>query len=360
MNHPVQGLAADLCDLSAAQIAWTRAAAQRLAAAGFQTSISPKRSDDAAYFCGECIAFLPMRNPPLRAAPAEELMRTLTAHEDILTDIEKSLGVAAEFTDMRQPDEDWAVVTLSKGGEVLGQLAILTEICAPEPASAPIVMPCAFVSARLAICDAEALDAGDMVVLNHGPWPMVPGQNSASNQTLMLAQMPPLGFDPIAGRLVPILADGGAPAADPISRGVSGAMSRTDPLAEPSRDSSGSFAVPVAIHFSDIAVTQAELGRMAETGTFDLGAVSEGLKASLSIGGRMIGRGEIVRIGDRFAVLLDHSEAGLSPSAQTENAANGQAIDRSDIQLGQSHDETGPSGPEARPQFTGDQSVTNP
>lgn len=75
-----------------------------------------------------------------------------------------------------------------------------------------------------------------------------------------------------------------------------------------SSDQTRQLSVPVTIHLADIAVTQADLERMAQSGTFDLGAVSEGLSARLSVGGRSIGSGEIVRLGDRFAVLLDQSD----------------------------------------------------
>ena len=80
-----------------------------------------------------------------------------------------------------------------------------------------------------------------------------------------------------------------------------------------SAQSLSGLTVPVAVHLADIAVSQADLAGMAETGTLDIGAVSEGLRVALSIGGRPIGHGEIVRVGDRFAVLLEQTTPAAEP-----------------------------------------------
>ena len=83
-------------------------------------------------------------------------------------------------------------------------------------------------------------------------------------------------------------------------------------------EAAAGLMVPVTIHLADMAVDQADLARLGETGTFDLGAVHEGLSATLLIAGRRIGQGEIVRIGDRFAVLLDHAETAEQTPDEAE------------------------------------------
>ena len=297
MTAPVQGLSATLCDLSPDHVGLARAAQQRLSAAGFEVTIATRQGGSGRWYLSENLAFEPLRDPPDRGAPAEELVRILDAQEDILSEIEAALGVAAEFSDHGELERDWPVLTVARDGERLCRIAVMTPVELPSGESspdAPVLSQLGFVAARLPISDAEALEGGDMVVLSHGPWPLADGTGPLGAAAIPGA--PPLGFDPHDGTLRPLLSD---PA--PASHGASDFMSSSDQTRQ--------LSVPVTIHLADIAVTQADLERMAQSGTFDLGAVSEGLSARLSVGGRSIGSGEIVRLGDRFAVLLDNSEA---------------------------------------------------
>lgn len=308
MNLPVRGLGETVCDLVPEHIAQARAAAERLREAGFDIEITPARKTDGVWFTSESIFFSPLRNPPLKGAPAEALVLAVSEHEDVLSEIEQALGVAAEFSDFRQLSQDYPALTLHQNGQALGRLIVTTYIPSPGKSSkpsAPVIVRLCFDAARLSVSEAEALEGGDMVVLRHGPWPLIRGCDGPE-RILSGPGMPPLGLDPLSGTLVATLSQHPYPLSNPLGQGKVRAMSVSEQHS--SDEEFSALSVPVAIHLVDTAITQSELARMAQTGTFDIGAVAEGLSAELSVAGRCIGRGEIVRIGDRFAVLLDQTQ----------------------------------------------------
>lgn len=305
MNKPFQGLGTALPQLDPDHINWARAAAQRLATAGFDAAITTARGDDRSHwYRGDRLAFAPLAPAPLIGAPADELIAVLSANEAVLSIIEQALGIAAEFAAYAPLGEDVPVITLRRDGAVQARIAVIAPL-EPLPAPPPMALArLACIAARLSLADAERLAGGDMLVLAHGPWPLVEEEGNA----LIAPGLPPLGFDAATGKIMPVFA--------PTSTGSQGA-----PFVMPTSETPAGLTVPVVVHLADLAITQADLARLNETGTFDLGAVSDGLTATLLIGGRRIGQGDIVRLGDRFAVLLDHAEPEPTPAAETDHNA---------------------------------------
>lgn len=89
------------------------------------------------------------------------------------------------------------------------------------------------------------------------------------------------------------------------------------------------LSVPVTLRLPDTVVTASELDKLADGGTLELGPVVEGLTVSLSVGGRSIGDGELIRLGDRFAILLEKpakSEAQLVDQTSTLDDESGEEI----------------------------------
>jgi flagellar motor switch/type III secretory pathway protein FliN len=309
MSLPFQGPGAALAQLDPEQIGWARAAAARLAAARFETSVTPVQSDDPEHwYQGAQFDFAPLAEPILRGAPAEHLMHLLSANEAVLAEIEQALGLAAEFSSCGPRSGHAPAITLRRDGAAVARIVVLAPV-EPLPAPPPPVLaPLTCLAARLPMTDAEQLGGGDMVLLLHGPWPLA----DAAGGALAAPELPALGYDPVRGAIVPLIA------APPSSvQGASSSMTSASSLS--------GLTVPVAVHLADIAVSQADLARVAETGTLDIGAVSEGLRVLLSIGGRPIGHGEIVRLGDRFAVLLEQPAPATEPpepaaAALTEDA----------------------------------------
>ncbi|QTD56129.1 FliM/FliN family flagellar motor switch protein [Parasphingorhabdus cellanae] len=70
-----------------------------------------------------------------------------------------------------------------------------------------------------------------------------------------------------------------------------------------------SFKVPINICLRDVAVPAEALTRLTQGSTLDLMPVREGLQVDLNVAGQMVGRGEIVKLGESFAVLMDHVSA---------------------------------------------------
>jgi flagellar motor switch/type III secretory pathway protein FliN len=297
MSLPFQGPGAALAQLDPQQIGWARAAAARLAAAGFETSVTPVQGDDAEHwYQGAQFDFAPLAEPILRGAPAEHLMHLLSANEAVLAEIEQALGLAAEFSSCGPRSGHAPAITLRRDGAAVARIVVLAPV-EPFPAPLPPVLaPLICNAARLPMTEAELLVGGDMVLLLQGPWPLA----DAAGDALVAPELPALGFDPVRGAIVPLLA-----APPPSVQGASSPMTSAPSLS--------GLTVPVAVHLADIAVSQADLARMGETGTLDIGAVSEGLRVVLSIGGRPIGHGEIVRLGDRFAVLLEQAPPAAEP-----------------------------------------------
>jgi flagellar motor switch/type III secretory pathway protein FliN len=310
MSLPFQGPGAALAQLDPEQIGWARAAAARLAAAGFETSVTPVQSDDAEHwYQGLQFDFAPLAEPILRGAPAEHLMHLLSANEAVLAEIEQALGLAAEFSSCGPRSGHAPAITLRRDGAAVARIVVLAPVePLPAPPPPPVLAPLMCNAARLPMTEAEQLAGGDMVLLLHGPWPLA----EAAGGALAAPELPALGYDPVRGAIVPLLA-----APPPSAQGASLPMTSASSLS--------GLTVPVAVHLADIAVSQTDLARVAETGTLDIGAVSEGLRVLLSIGGRPIGHGEIVRLGDRFAVLLEQTASATEPpepaaAALTEDA----------------------------------------
>lgn len=67
----------------------------------------------------------------------------------------------------------------------------------------------------------------------------------------------------------------------------------------------GSFSVPVTISLPPRTTSLDSLSSLQPGTSMPIGAITEGLIVDVSVGGRTIARGEIVQIGDRFAVHIE-------------------------------------------------------
>jgi flagellar motor switch/type III secretory pathway protein FliN len=76
----------------------------------------------------------------------------------------------------------------------------------------------------------------------------------------------------------------------------------------------GGFTVPVTLHLPEQAVNAATLSALAPGMVIALSPLVQGLQVDLLIGGRRIARGEIVEMGENFAVHIDESfSSGPTP-----------------------------------------------
>jgi type III secretion protein Q len=165
-------------------------------------------------------------------------------------------------------------------------VAMLSTPSAPAVDGIPVPCRLDAVAAALAVDDAGAIGPGDLIVLAPAPW----------RATLHAG---PLGdtnirFDPVAG--LATFEEIRVTTADPVP-------GETD--AADGGEGVGAFRVPIEISLEGGAATLSELAALREGGSLPLGAVTEGLRVTLAVGGRSLGTGEVVRLGERFAVIVD-------------------------------------------------------
>ncbi len=273
-------------------VRWSSAAAVNLKIAGFEAVVRSSFLDGAKWFLGTKLAFRPTSDPrPLEGEAAEKLVEIISSHETLIGEIEQATGLAAEFADYAPLPYSAPVIDVARSGASLCKIVVRAQVLAHHSSNPPTLLPLRFQAARLPLLEAQKLAAGDMLVLERGPWLLIDCPAAISRQ--------PLALDPTTGRL-----------------GNTLDQPMTNPSADAATiDETGALTVPVAVQLADVAVTQDELSAMIERGAFDLGQISEGLTVTLAVGGRRIGGGEIVRLGDRFAVLLDGNEQSLSTQA---------------------------------------------
>lgn len=270
--------------IDAEQARWAHEAASALAAAmpNVRCSVAHWPADVGECYHGAQWCFYP--GEPWRApagASGEALAAALDKAEDWLDCVEAATGLAVEFDRHAVAKTGLTAIRVSDSA---GQtIALLAPLAAPRPreARAPVIVRLSFVAARLPLAEAERLGPGDLVVLESASW-------QAEIEADGLAPGAALRFDPRTG----LLAAG--PASHPIFEepGMSQTPSPRD------------FTVPIAIRLPSAVVDSAGLDALAQGGTLDIGPVAEGLNVTLLIGGRHFATGEIVTIGDRFAVLV--------------------------------------------------------
>jgi flagellar motor switch/type III secretory pathway protein FliN len=303
MNAAPQGIGSALSRLDASQIGWANAAARRLARIGIDARIALAEPDAAEWYLGANFAFRPPsgERAPVGAATAV-LATVLSEHEPLLAAMETAIGYAAEFDDHGILPQAAAALTLTREGKVLGDLVVhaaLDDIEPPAP-RAPLALEVA--AARLSLTDAEALAPGDLVILTRGPWPL-----SAAPD-----RCPPCSFDPASGQLGQSF---------PIADSPQETAAMPDPYADTPAPTP--LAVTVTVRLADLLLSAEEIACITAGGAVDLGPVSEGLEVTLSVGGRPIGRGAIVRLGDRFGVLLEDPAATAPPVTPADDTATG-------------------------------------
>ncbi|SOB86450.1 Flagellar motor switch/type III secretory pathway protein FliN [Sphingomonas guangdongensis] len=237
----------------------------------------------------------------------DEVVAALATAEPLLDAVESVTGWVIEpGRAVRDVPQDSVVVSIaaSRNGTawITLSLAVPTALAAATQTEAvtnrwlrdvPLPAALSIAAAALAIDDAAALGPGDLLVLPAGPW----------RGTVTIAAQGDLAvaLEPGSGTLVHA----------PAWNGRDGALDDDQPAADRMRE----LRVSVAVGLPDVAVTAADLAALREGGTLPLGPVTAGLAVTLSVGGRVIAAGEIVRLGDRFAVHVDRLASVPTESA---------------------------------------------
>lgn len=240
------------------------------------------------------------------ASEAQDLdaqMALLAAHEDVLQTLECALGIGFSPTrTVRDWDGRTAWVELAYKDRLfaLGFLpaAMRPDILAqrdgePQLARTPLRARLGFRAATLALEDVETLARGALLCLPAG----------SVKATLDIPQMGQKwsGFWSLEGHI--FRQDNDQCEGEPAMAQASPDLPRA------------ALKVPMTVRLPEAAIPAARIETLAEGGALELAPLSEGLEAELLVAGQIIAKGEIVRLGDTFAFLVDAMAAPHQPPA---------------------------------------------
>lgn len=208
----------------------------------------------------------------------------LDAIDPLLARIERALGISMDATAMAEVVPDEALqLSLSSDTSAL-RIAVpwmhprrdawieRAATIVPNAANMPCIVAIEAAGPRLTIAQAGDLGDGDLLLVrNHAPAVMT----YARDRTV--AGM----IDLTTGRF---------------NAGQNGASMADD---------TSDFLVPLTIRLPDRMTSAASLAAMMPGTTLALGPLTDGMPVELRVADRLLARGELVQLGDRFAVLIE-------------------------------------------------------
>lgn len=198
-----------------------------------------------------------------------------------------------------------------------------------ELQQSPVAVELVLRGPSLALSDADNLESGDILLLDAG---LLAAKLIADPDYSGKAQTSEGLWDTLSGhfRLSGSTRPGAPLNPNPPEKDEQGTPSMSDdvapnPTSQNSEATTKSFQVPIHICLRNIAVPADTLASLTEGATLDLMPLREGLQVDLHVAGQTIGGGEIVKLGDNFAVLMDHvagTKPQPDPAAAEDEAAN--------------------------------------
>jgi flagellar motor switch/type III secretory pathway protein FliN len=265
--------------------------------AGFDTAIVRAPQPVAAWFaCAGGVRFRILRCDgraalldPERTGDAVAL---LDRAEPVLERLEQALELMLEPGALDEERIIDAVIVSFSDAGTSGLIAVPIDHAAragweerarsldPVAAALPVVVRLLVEGPRLPVAEAGDLMPGDLVLLVARPGATL----EADTGTALAGQC-----DLLSGSFTPH-PQGGPMAAD-------------TPAAP--RD----FAVPLTLRLPDRMTSAASLAGLRPGMALPLGPITEGMPVELLVAGRPLARGELVQLGDRFAVLIEERAA---------------------------------------------------
>jgi flagellar motor switch/type III secretory pathway protein FliN len=199
---------------------------------------------------------------------------------------------------------DEAIILKITGSEVTLLLAVTpdadqraawieaAEFVKPDLSTKPVALAVEFEAAKLPVAEAARIEGGDMLLLPRRA----------------LATWQATGDNPLGHGVIDLIAMAVRTSAAYEQK----ELGMTD---DDATDPAASFQVPVTIRLPTQFIDTAVFAGLREGGSLQLGPLVQGLPVELLVGGRRIGTGEIVEIGENFAVLIDERDA---PTVATE------------------------------------------
>ena len=236
------------------------------------------------------------RAPVCSPDRVSEAVALLDAIDPMLLDIETTLGISLDATGMGDAvpgsigirlarDDISLILAIARDHyrrvDWIASAAALT----PSAPHMPVAVSLTMSGPRLTVADASALAVDDLL--------LIPQIAAAS---LHAAHMSAItgAFDLSTGRF---------------SCGQTG-----DPMSDDSPPND--FMVPLTIKLPDRMTSASSLSSLVPGSTLPLGPLTEGMPVELRVADRLLARGELVQLGDRFAVLIeDRADIHDAPSA---------------------------------------------
>lgn len=279
--------ALDLPRVDPARDALAGAVARMLENAGFAVEIVAAPPRGSWFRCADGSQFRTGR-AVLHPERIAEAAAALDDAEPMLLALEQVLGLQLEPQDLGSASDDDALHFALRREGLDATLLLpcdhphaanwLAEADALTPLAArlPVLVQPLVQGPRLGIAEAGDLASGDLVLVGARP-----------RATLEAPHFRQAGqFDLAAGTFTPH--PDGAP------------MESSDAAPAP-RD----FAVPLTLRLPEQRVSAAALADLRPGVALPLGPVAEGMMVELLVAGSPLARGELVQLGDRFAVLIE-------------------------------------------------------
>ena len=248
-----------------------------------------------------------------------EMVRALDAAEPVLSAIEQRTGLTLDPSEAVSalPENSLVFEVSSDNAQHLLHLALAPDFVAPaglhkmfgalevDWAKVPVAFEIQISGPSLGIEVAAAIETGDLILIGgmfvkaRLSWSVEPAQTQK-----IIGR-----FDMLSGQFT---ANGtGETMESGLAQGANGNVS-------------AGFSVPISIRLPNRMTSAAELSAMRPGTILNIGAVTQGLSVHILIGDQEIARGELVQVGDQFAVMIEqkivHSETQSRPSEVVEGA----------------------------------------
>ncbi len=265
------------------------AVASLLAADGLEPTVLHAVAPGPWFSCGEGVRFRIADPIPLDDTRVGDAVALLDRADHLLARVERLLGLSLEPAGIGPEALDDSVVLSFADEDLAGTIAIPSahpgreawraqaQALPPTTAALPVVLRILVQGPRVGIAEAGDLAPGDLVLISSRPAATI--EDSEASHTGQL-DFPTGNFTPHPQ---------GAPMAD-------------EP---PARD----FAVPLTLRLPDRATSAASLASLRPGMALPLGPIADGMPVELLVAGRPLARGELVQLGDRFAVLIEERSA---------------------------------------------------
>jgi flagellar motor switch/type III secretory pathway protein FliN len=266
-----------------------------LEAGGIDAAIVDETARGAWFVCGDGVRFRVPGGAPLDAGRVGDAVALLDHADPLLARVETILGIALDPDAVEEQAPDASAILSLAADAIAVTIAFpishaerpeweqRAQALRPMDARLPVVLRVLATGPRIGITEAGDLAAGDLILIGARPGTVIEGGDGS----VLTGQL-----DFASGNFT-LHPEGTPMAAEPAASAAP-------------RD----FAVPLTLRLPDRATSAASLAALRPGTALPLGPLTDGMPVELLVAGRLLARGELVQLGDRFAVLIEE-RAGI-------------------------------------------------